>query len=105
MLLAGLGIWVFRDAIARSWTLTRERPVRTGLLVIAAVLAAEIAPIIPAVLLSALGWMPEAGTNDANRRARRFYERCGFAVVGRRRFEVGGLPQDDVVMSTPVTTS
>lgn len=45
------------------------------------------------------------GTNDANRRARRFYERCGFAVVGRRRFEVGGLPQDDVVMSTPVTTS
>lgn len=66
VLLAGLGIWVFRDAIARSWTLTRERPVRTGLLVIAAVLAAEIAPIIPAVLLSALGWMPEAGTNDAN---------------------------------------
>lgn len=45
------------------------------------------------------------GTNVANRRARRFYERCGFAVVGKRRFEVGGLPQDDVVMSTPVTTS
>ncbi len=43
------------------------------------------------------------GTNVANRRARRFYERSGFAVVGRRTFVVGGVPNDDVVMSTPVT--
>lgn len=39
------------------------------------------------------------GTNVANRRARKFYRRQGFAVVGRRRFEVGGQPQDDVVMA------
>nr|WP_258369385.1 GNAT family N-acetyltransferase [Georgenia satyanarayanai] len=43
------------------------------------------------------------GTNVANRRARRFYERCGFAVVGRRTYDVGGVPNDDVVMSTPVS--
>ncbi|WP_324653074.1 GNAT family N-acetyltransferase [Georgenia sp. H159] len=43
------------------------------------------------------------GTNVGNRRARRFYERCGFVVVGRRTFVVGGDPQDDVVLSTPVT--
>ncbi|MCM3661746.1 GNAT family N-acetyltransferase [Georgenia satyanarayanai] len=43
------------------------------------------------------------GTNAANRRARRFYERCGFAVVGKRTYDVGGVPNDDVVMSTPVS--
>ena len=43
------------------------------------------------------------GTNADNRRARRFYERCGFAVVGKRTFDVGGVPNDDVVMSTPIT--
>ena len=43
------------------------------------------------------------GTNVANRQARRFYERSGFAVVGKRRFVVGGEPQDDVVMSTAIT--
>ncbi|XNQ43161.1 GNAT family N-acetyltransferase [Georgenia phoenicis] len=42
------------------------------------------------------------GTNAGNRRARRFYERCGFAVVGKRTYDVGGVPNDDVVMSTPV---
>nr|WP_226924898.1 GNAT family N-acetyltransferase [Georgenia satyanarayanai] len=42
------------------------------------------------------------GTNAGNRRARRFYERCGFAVVGRRTYDVGGVANDDVVMSTPV---
>ncbi|QDB78788.1 tRNA (guanosine(37)-N1)-methyltransferase TrmD [Georgenia wutianyii] len=43
------------------------------------------------------------GTNVANRRARRFYERSGFTVVGRRTFDVGGVPNDDVVLSTPIT--
>ena len=43
------------------------------------------------------------GTNTGNRRARRFYERCGFTVVGRRTFDVGGVPNDDVVMSTPIS--
>lgn len=44
------------------------------------------------------------GTNVANRTARRFYERCGFAVVGKRTFTVGGQPQDDVVMSLSIST-
>ena len=42
------------------------------------------------------------GTNVANRHARRFYERQGFTLAGRRQFVVGGDPQDDVVMSRDV---
>lgn len=47
------------------------------------------------------------GTNVANRRARKFYLKHGFAVVGRRSFVVGGQPQDDVVMArdVPAVTS
>lgn len=39
------------------------------------------------------------GTNVANRRAQRFYRRHDFVRAGRRTFEVGGEPQDDVVMA------
>lgn len=45
------------------------------------------------------------GTNVANRRAQRFYTRHGFALTGRRSFEVGGEPQDDVVMSLDLEVS
>lgn len=38
------------------------------------------------------------GTNAANARARRFYERAGFQQVGTRRFKVGGRLEHDVVM-------
>lgn len=37
------------------------------------------------------------GVHDDNRRARRFYERSGFRIVGRRAFQVGGTTFDDPV--------
>ncbi|GAA1469268.1 GNAT family N-acetyltransferase [Microbacterium thalassium] len=37
------------------------------------------------------------GTNRENHRARRFYEREGFALAGPRRFLVGDRWEDDVV--------
>lgn len=43
------------------------------------------------------------GTNAANLRAQRFYKRAGFAQVGRRRFQVGGRLEDDVVMERALT--
>ena len=42
------------------------------------------------------------GTNAANVRAQRFYERAGFALVGTRRFQVGGRVEHDVVMERPL---
>lgn len=45
------------------------------------------------------------GTNVANRRAQRFYRRQGFERIGRRRFEVGGQPQDDVVLARELDRS
>jgi tRNA (guanine37-N1)-methyltransferase len=38
------------------------------------------------------------GTNDANLRAQRFYEKAGFERVGTRVFRVGGRLEHDVVM-------
>ena len=38
------------------------------------------------------------GTNAANGRAQRFYEKAGFERVGTRRFQVGDRLEDDVVM-------
>jgi diamine N-acetyltransferase len=38
------------------------------------------------------------GTNAANLRAQRFYEKAGFERVGTRRFQVGGRLEEDVVM-------
>ena len=42
------------------------------------------------------------GTNAQNVRAQAFYRKHGFAEVGRRRYVVGGEPQDDVVMARAV---
>ncbi|MEE6296431.1 GNAT family N-acetyltransferase [Georgenia wangjunii] len=39
------------------------------------------------------------GTNRVNGRARRFYARHGFTVVGARQFRVGDVLEDDVVMA------
>ncbi|MCI7551362.1 MAG: tRNA (guanosine(37)-N1)-methyltransferase TrmD [Actinomycetaceae bacterium] len=42
------------------------------------------------------------GTNEANRRARRAYQRHGFVVVGQRTFYVGDEINTDPVMARPV---
>jgi ribosomal protein S18 acetylase RimI-like enzyme len=38
------------------------------------------------------------GVNQENTRARRFYEKQGFEVVGTRTFVVGAQTHDDFVM-------
>ncbi|MEQ1737501.1 MAG: GNAT family N-acetyltransferase [Rhodoglobus sp.] len=38
------------------------------------------------------------GVNKENARARRFYEKCGFAVVGMKKFLVGDRYEDDFVL-------
>ncbi len=43
------------------------------------------------------------GTNIANKRARTFYRRHGFSVVGRRTFEVGSVANIDDVLVRKVT--
>ncbi|WP_241384405.1 GNAT family N-acetyltransferase [Rhodococcus sp. CH91] len=42
------------------------------------------------------------GVNQENTRARRFYEKHGFSVVGTRTFAVGTQTHDDFVMQRPV---
>lgn len=42
------------------------------------------------------------GTNARNRRARVFYERAGFTLVGHRTFRVGGRVEDDAVFLRPL---
>lgn len=37
------------------------------------------------------------GVNQQNARANRFYEKCGFAIVGTKRFALGGRWEDDFV--------
>lgn len=37
------------------------------------------------------------GVNEHNPRANRFYEKCGFAIVGNKRFLLGGRWEDDFV--------
>lgn len=38
------------------------------------------------------------GTNEANARALRFYEKSGFEIVGRRRFRLADTWEQDVVL-------
>lgn len=45
------------------------------------------------------------GVNQENTRARRFYEKAGFAVVGPKRFTVGSQVHDDFVMARAVGAS
>jgi tRNA (guanine37-N1)-methyltransferase len=41
------------------------------------------------------------GVNEENARAIRFYEKHGFAKVGRKHFTVGGRVEDDWVLERP----
>lgn len=41
------------------------------------------------------------GVNEENARALRFYEKHGFAKVGRKHFTVGGRVEDDWVLERP----
>jgi ribosomal protein S18 acetylase RimI-like enzyme len=43
------------------------------------------------------------GTNVANARALRFYEKHGFVRVGRRRFKLGDALESDFVLERPVS--
>lgn len=42
------------------------------------------------------------GTHPDNHRAQRFYQKRGFAVIGRRRFQVGQAVFDDPVYALPL---
>lgn len=42
------------------------------------------------------------GTNQANKRAIRFYQRFGFEIVGVRTFQVGGTTEADFVLARAV---
>ncbi|WP_034610250.1 GNAT family N-acetyltransferase [Cellulomonas sp. URHD0024] len=42
------------------------------------------------------------GVNQQNARARAFYERSGFAVVGTKHFTVGTRVEDDYVLERPL---
>jgi ribosomal protein S18 acetylase RimI-like enzyme len=42
------------------------------------------------------------GVNEENARAIRFYEKHGFAKVGRKHFNVGGRFEDDWVLERPL---
>ncbi|MDO5701566.1 MAG: tRNA (guanosine(37)-N1)-methyltransferase TrmD [Bowdeniella nasicola] len=53
----------------------------------------DIAAFTPRV---AAVWL---GTNRSNVRATRFYRACGLRVTGSRTFDVGGEPQDDVIIT------
>jgi ribosomal protein S18 acetylase RimI-like enzyme len=37
------------------------------------------------------------GVNEENGRANRFYEKCGFVVVGKKKFRMGEVDEDDFV--------
>jgi ribosomal protein S18 acetylase RimI-like enzyme len=43
------------------------------------------------------------GTNQANVRAQRFYEKSGFEQIGTKRFHVGDRWEDDFVYELPLT--
>jgi HAD superfamily hydrolase (TIGR01490 family) len=42
------------------------------------------------------------GVNQLNARARRFYERSGFVIVGTKHFHVGSRIEDDYVLERPL---
>lgn len=63
------------------------------------------APLMAATLEAARATGAEAcwlGVNEENARAIRFYEKQGFAKVGRKHFTVGGRVEDDWVLALPL---
>ncbi|MDH2444917.1 GNAT family N-acetyltransferase [Amnibacterium sp. CER49] len=73
------------------------RPAGHGTGVAGALLAAVLDAARP---VAAGVWL---GTNQANARALRFYEKHGFARVGTRRFLVGGALESDFVLHLPLS--
>lgn len=65
VVLAGVGLWVFRDAITKSITLAKTHPWRMLVWTLFVIVAGELAPLIPGMLLASLGWMPDTMSNDA----------------------------------------
>lgn len=63
--LATVGVIAFRDAWGRSVELTRQHPWRSVLWAVIGIVAGEVFPLIPWGLLSAMGWLPGTGLNDA----------------------------------------
>jgi ribosomal protein S18 acetylase RimI-like enzyme len=62
-----------------------------------------------ALMEAGIAWAAEAGArvvwlgvNQNNHRARTFYRKHGFAVVGTRTFPVGAVLENDFVMVRPV---
>lgn len=45
------------------------------------------------------------GTNKDNRRAQRFYKRCGFRKVATREFQVGEVVNSDLIFACPLTVA
>ncbi|MFG6285838.1 tRNA (guanosine(37)-N1)-methyltransferase TrmD [Actinotignum schaalii] len=45
------------------------------------------------------------GTNKDNRRAQRFYKRCGFRKVATREFRVGEVINSDLIFACPLTVA
>ncbi|MDY5126946.1 tRNA (guanosine(37)-N1)-methyltransferase TrmD [Actinotignum sp. GS-2025f] len=45
------------------------------------------------------------GTNKDNRRAQRFYKRCGFRKVATREFQVGEVINSDLIFTCPLTVA
>jgi GNAT superfamily N-acetyltransferase len=43
------------------------------------------------------------GTNEANARAIRFYEKHGFVKVGHKRFKLGEVYENDFVLERPIS--
>lgn len=57
--------------------------------------------LMDAALVAATDWGAECvwlGVNQANQRAQRFYEKCGFTVNGTRTFQLGTHTENDYVM-------
>lgn len=86
---------VARPAIELSKFYTRRAAHGTG---VAAPLMAGTLEAASATGASS-AWL---GVNEENGRAIRFYEKHGFAKVGRKHFTVGGRVEDDWVLERPL---
>lgn len=84
-----------RPAIELSKFYTRRTAHGTG---VAAPLMAATLEAAGATGATAV-WL---GVNEENARAIRFYQKHGFAKVGRKHFTVGGRVEDDWVLARPL---
>jgi ribosomal protein S18 acetylase RimI-like enzyme len=42
------------------------------------------------------------GVSELNGRANRFYEKSGFVIVGRKKFRLGDVDEEDYVRELPL---